>query len=270
MCVRACMRVHACACVHAWDTPPHTYIDLHPHPSIHHPLRGDCQNQLKFDNTWSNRDISIPFEDLKSVKNFPPMGGCIVGGWVGAWVGWWVGSGQNTKNFKNVDWIKIIQFCLKIHHLLKPPTHGWVGGWLGGSVGFDLTPPIDPLTHPTTHTPTHGWGCLNKWWIFNQNWIISIRSRFIQLLVIWLDPTHWPTDPPNHPHTHPWWGCLNKWWIFKQNWIISIRSRFIQLLVIWLDPTHWPTDPPNHPHTHPWVGVSQQMIYLETELNYFD
>ena len=51
----------------------------------------------------------------------------------------------------------------------------------------------------------------------------------------------------------------------KQNWIISIRSRFIQLLVIWLDPTHWPTDPPNYPHTHPWVGVSQQMINLQTE-----
>ena len=51
---------------------------------------------------------------------------------------------------------------------------------------------------------------------------------------------------------------------------MSIRSRFIQLLVIWPDPTHWPTDPPNHPHTHPWVGVSLQIINLQTELNYLD
>ena len=157
-----------------------------------------------------------------------------------------------------------------------------------------------------------GGGVYLKPKIFKQNWIISIKSRFIQLLVIWLDPTHWHTDPPNHPHTHPWVGVsqqiinlqteliysifshltwpnpLTHWptqppthppmgggvstnyKIFKQNWITSIRPRFIQLLVIWLDPTHWSTDPPNHPHTHPWVGVSLQIINLQTELNYLD
>ena len=49
-------------------------------------------------------------------------------------------------------------------------------------------------------------------------------------------------------------------------------SRFIQLLVIWPDPTHWPIDVPIHPHTHthPWVGVSLQIINLQTELNYLD
>ena len=31
-----------------------------------------------------------------------------------------------------------------------------------------------------------------------------------------------------------------------------------------------PIDPPNHPHTHPWVGVSLQIINLQTELNYVD
>ena len=31
-----------------------------------------------------------------------------------------------------------------------------------------------------------------------------------------------------------------------------------------------PIDPPNHPHTHPWVGVSLQIINLQTELNYLD
>ena len=89
---------------------------------------------------------------------------------------------------------------------------------------------------------------------------MSIRSRFIQLLVIWPDPIDWPTDPPNHPHIHPrvggWVGCLYKSWIFKQNWITSIRSRFIQFLVIWPDPTHWPTHPPNHPHPPMGRGVS--------------
>ena len=137
MCVRACVRARMCACMHAWDTP-HTLI---PTPTPIHPSAtlpgGDPRNQLKFNNTWTNQDISIPFEDLKSVKNSPPMGGCIVGGWVGAWLHWWVGSGQNTKNFKNVDWIKIIQFCLKIYHLLRHP-HPWVGvclvGWVSGSM----------------------------------------------------------------------------------------------------------------------------------------
>ena len=83
MCMRVCMCAHMCACVHIWDTPPHTYTHPHPHPSIHHPPRGvDPLNHLKFDNTSTYQDISIPFKDLKSVKNSPSMGGCVV---------WWVG-----------------------------------------------------------------------------------------------------------------------------------------------------------------------------------
>ena len=38
MCVHVCM--HACTCVHAWDTPTHTYTHPHPHPPICHPPRG--------------------------------------------------------------------------------------------------------------------------------------------------------------------------------------------------------------------------------------
>ena len=70
--VRACMRV----CM------GHTHT--HPYPPCTHlpPPRGvDPQNHLKFDNTSTYQDISNPFEDLKSVKNSPPMGGCVV---------WWV------------------------------------------------------------------------------------------------------------------------------------------------------------------------------------
>ena len=119
----ACMRVH----VHMWGVHPLTT----PHPHLPTPQGGDPRNQSKFNSTWTNRDISIPFEDLKSVETSPPMGGCI-DWWVGGWVGWWVGSGQNTKNFKIVDWIKIIQFCLKIYDLWRH-SHPWVG--VGGGVG---------------------------------------------------------------------------------------------------------------------------------------
>ena len=84
-----CVCVHACACVHAWDIP-HTPIPTPTtiHPSATPPRGVDPQNHLKFDNTSTYQDISIPFEDLKSVKNSPPMGGS-VGGWVGQWVNGW-------------------------------------------------------------------------------------------------------------------------------------------------------------------------------------
>ena len=84
--------VHACACMHAWDTPPHTHTHPHPHPPIRHPPRGvDPRNHLKFDNTSTYQDISIPFEDLKSVKNSPPMSGCVV---------WWVVGWGQVKSLK--------------------------------------------------------------------------------------------------------------------------------------------------------------------------
>ena len=86
MCMHACMRVHACACIHAWNNPSHTHIHPHPHPPP--PSRVDLQNHLKFNNTSTYQDISIPFEDLKSVKNSPPMDGCVVW-WVGGWVDGW-------------------------------------------------------------------------------------------------------------------------------------------------------------------------------------
>ena len=92
MCMRACMCVHACACMHAWDIPQHTYANFHPHLPIYHPPRGvDPRNHLKFDNTSTYQDISIPFEDLKSVKNSPCMGGCMVW-WVGGWLGGLMGG----------------------------------------------------------------------------------------------------------------------------------------------------------------------------------
>ena len=82
-CMCACMHVCACVCMHAcMGHPPHTHTHPHPiHPSAT-PQGVDPRNHLKFNNTSTYQDISIPFKDLKSVKNSPPMGGCVV---------WWVG-----------------------------------------------------------------------------------------------------------------------------------------------------------------------------------
>ena len=82
--VHACVHACACMCMHMCMGHPHTLI---PTPTSIHPSAtppgGGPQNHLKFDNTSTYQDISILFEDLKSVKNSPPMGGCVV---------WWVGG----------------------------------------------------------------------------------------------------------------------------------------------------------------------------------
>ena len=89
VCVRAC----ACVCMRVcMGHPPYPHTYPHPHPPICHPPRGvEPRNHLKFNNTSTDQDISIPFEDLKSVKNSPPMGGCVVW-WVGGWLGWLMGG----------------------------------------------------------------------------------------------------------------------------------------------------------------------------------
>ena len=103
MCMCVCVYVHACTCMHAWETlniPIPTPTPIH---SSATPYGGGPQNHLKFDNTSTYQDISIPFEDLKSVKNSPSMDGCVVW-WVGEWLGGLIcGSGQITKNLKIVD-----------------------------------------------------------------------------------------------------------------------------------------------------------------------
>ena len=91
--VRVCVRACACVCMRACMG----YHPIHPYPppllSTHlPPPRGvDTRNHLKFDNTSTYQDISIPFEDLKSVKNSPPMSGCVVW-WVGGWLGGLMGG----------------------------------------------------------------------------------------------------------------------------------------------------------------------------------
>ena len=83
--VHAYVHVCMCMCMRTCMGHPPTHPYLPPPPSTHlpPPPGGDPRNHLKFDDTSTYQDISIPFEDLKSVKNSPPIIGCVV---------WWVGG----------------------------------------------------------------------------------------------------------------------------------------------------------------------------------
>ena len=73
-----------CTCMHMHVNVGGVHPLTTPTPSTHpHSPGGDPQNHSKFNSTWTNRDISILFEDLKSVETPPPMGVCII---------WWVGG----------------------------------------------------------------------------------------------------------------------------------------------------------------------------------
>ena len=89
VCMHACECMCVCTCI--GHPPTHPYQP--PPPSTHLPLPQGVhpQNHLKFDNTLTYQDISIPFEDLKSVKNSPCMDGCVVW-WVGGWLGGLMGG----------------------------------------------------------------------------------------------------------------------------------------------------------------------------------
>ena len=84
--IHVCMCMHACVCAPVWRAPPH-----HPPPTSTQPptpqggTPGINQNSIAL---GTNQDISILFEDLKSVETSPPMGGCMVW-WVGGLIDWW-------------------------------------------------------------------------------------------------------------------------------------------------------------------------------------
>ena len=87
------MHVRSCVCMRAcMGHPPHTHTHPHPHPPIRQPPRGvDPRNHLKFDNTSTYQDISIPFERFEICEEFPTHEWVcgLVGGWVVGWVDGW-------------------------------------------------------------------------------------------------------------------------------------------------------------------------------------
>ena len=124
--------MHVHVSMHAYmGHPPHTHTHPNPNPTTHHPPGGT---------PWFSKN-SITFELIKIFQFCLKIWnlwrllhlwvGVWFGGWVIGWVGYWVGSGQITKNFKNVDPIKIIQFCLKIYDLQRH-SHPWVDVWVVG------------------------------------------------------------------------------------------------------------------------------------------
>ena len=84
MCMCACACVCLCVCMGHFPIHPYPLPLLSAHPP---PPRGvDNWNHLKFDNTSTYQDISISFEDLKTVRIFHPWVGVWFGGWVVGWV----------------------------------------------------------------------------------------------------------------------------------------------------------------------------------------
>ena len=55
-------------------------------------------------------------------------------GWLGGCVGQWMGSGQITKNWINLDWLRYFNFVWKFMICEYTLTHGWVYEWLGGQL----------------------------------------------------------------------------------------------------------------------------------------
>ena len=131
-CMCECMQV----CVHGsmHVTPPTHPYPPHPNTPTHHPQDGTP----RISQNWITLELIKIIQFCLKIWNLwrilHPWVGVWLGGWVGGWVGWWVVSGQITKNFKNVDPIKIVQFCLKIYDLYRYP-YTWIGGCVGGWVG---------------------------------------------------------------------------------------------------------------------------------------
>ena len=98
VCACTFMCVHTCA--HVWGHPSTT-----PHPQLPTPTPQGGTPRISKN--------SIALELIKIYSRYSLTHGWVYG--FGEWVG--VLMGQITKNFKNVDWIKIIQFYLKIYDL---------------------------------------------------------------------------------------------------------------------------------------------------------
>ena len=127
-------------------------------------------------------------------------------------------------------------------------------------------PPINPPIHLSfveTPPPIMYWDTSTYGWIFTQNSIISIRSRFFQFLVFWHDPTHQPTHPLIQPPI-VWGICTNH---KSSNRIdLSGLSQDLIFLLFYMTP---PINPSTCTPSHMW-GEFPQLTNLQTESNYHD
>ena len=85
--MHACVCAHACTCMcaHVHGRCPHPTPPPPTHPPT--PQGGTPQISKNAIRLERIQDISIPFKDLESLENSPPMGGVFFGGWVGGLVG---------------------------------------------------------------------------------------------------------------------------------------------------------------------------------------
>ena len=144
-----------------------------------------------------------------------------------------------------------------------------------------MAPPINPPNHPPTHQTIHppiGGGVSTDFKSSNR---IKI-SWFVQVLLNF----YWFGGSPR-------WGgggCRVKWGFGDDVGMTGMMWGWHDMGMTWgrwrwhgedgedredLHPlthplTHPSIQPWTHPWTHPWLGVSQQIINLQTELNYLD
>ena len=117
-----CMYMHACM------GHPHTPIPTLTPIHTCHPQGGTPGISKNFITLELIKIIL--FEDLKSVENPPPMGGCIVW-WVDGWVDGWgqVKSLKMLTQSRQFNSVKRFMICR------DTPTYGLMYGLLGGSLG---------------------------------------------------------------------------------------------------------------------------------------
>ena len=115
-----------------------------------------------------NRDILILFENLKSVKTPPPMGGCMVW-WVGGWLDGLMGGAMSNHKKSNKSWLNQDNSILfedlwfaETPLVMGGFMGGWMEGWVNGWVnrcGLPCLPNvicvIPMLSLSSPHHPCH-------------------------------------------------------------------------------------------------------------------
>ena len=142
-----------------------------------------------------------------------------------------------------------------------------------------------PLTHWPTKPPTHSHPPMGRSVSTNDKSSNRIElswfsQQFLNFFVIWPNPTHRSSHPPNYTPTLGW-GSLHRFQIFKQNWNILISSSAIEFWLIPGSPSWgWGVGgegvTPTHMHTHvhahtcvwhhrefPWIPLMGAVICMK-------